>query len=101
MNEGQRRYAMEQYNLSLVRRGKYFTPPSSPIPGEPDNSNQHSINNIPPPIHQSAAAADATASTSSAAKRPADSPSKGSKKAREAPATEQTELMQVNVLDYL
>lgn len=27
MNEGQRRYAMEQYNLALVRRGAKFTPP--------------------------------------------------------------------------
>lgn len=29
LNEGQRRYAMEQYNLALVRRGAKFTPPSS------------------------------------------------------------------------
>ena len=27
LNEGQRRYAMEQWNLARVRRGKYFTPP--------------------------------------------------------------------------
>lgn len=27
MNEGQKRYAMEQYNLALVRRGAKFTPP--------------------------------------------------------------------------
>lgn len=27
MNEGQRRYAMEQYNLALVRRGAKFDPP--------------------------------------------------------------------------
>lgn len=29
MNEGQKRYAMEQYNLALVRRGAYFAPPGS------------------------------------------------------------------------
>ena len=28
LNEGQRRYAMEQYNLALVRRGAKFQPPS-------------------------------------------------------------------------
>lgn len=28
MNEGQKRYAMEQYNLALVRRGAKFTPPT-------------------------------------------------------------------------
>lgn len=27
LNNGQKRYAMEQYNLALVRRGKYFKPP--------------------------------------------------------------------------
>lgn len=27
MNEGQRRYAMEQWNLARVRRGEYFEPP--------------------------------------------------------------------------
>lgn len=27
MNEGQKRYAMEQWNLARVRRGEYFTPP--------------------------------------------------------------------------
>lgn len=27
MNEGQRRYAMEQWNLARVRRGEYFDPP--------------------------------------------------------------------------
>lgn len=27
MNEGQKRYAMEQYNLAKVRRGEYFSPP--------------------------------------------------------------------------
>lgn len=34
MNEGQRRYAMEQYNLALVRRGAKFTPPQSDTESE-------------------------------------------------------------------
>ena len=41
MNEGQRRYAMEQYNLALVRRGAQFTPPS------PDASDDDSVHSIP------------------------------------------------------
>lgn len=45
MNEGQRRYAMEQYNLALVRRGQRFEPPiahrrsPSPVQDVPVNEN--------------------------------------------------------------
>lgn len=41
MNEGQRRYAMEQWNLARVRRGEYFIPPQ----GE-DEEDDTQINNI-------------------------------------------------------
>lgn len=39
MNEGQRRYAMEQYNLALVRRGQYFEPPIAARPPSPAPNN--------------------------------------------------------------
>lgn len=39
LNEGQRRYAMEQYNLALVRRGQYFEPPIAARPPSPAPNN--------------------------------------------------------------
>lgn len=51
LNEGQRRYAMEQYNLALVRRGQHFSPPQVDNPSNEPNAevNPHlleAINNL-------------------------------------------------------
>lgn len=47
MNEGQKRYAMEQYNKALVHRGHYFTPPSSPTaPNSPEGFSRQELDAI-------------------------------------------------------
>ena len=42
LNNGQKRYAMEQYNLALVRRGNYFTPPDVSETSRPAQTDQPS-----------------------------------------------------------
>lgn len=46
LNAGQKRYAMEQYNLALVRRGAYFEPPVIDQDANPtaDNNNDDNDN---------------------------------------------------------
>lgn len=59
MNEGQRRYAMEQYNLALVRRGAKFNPPQDDASDEEPFDIDNFVNNRyddlgVPPEHQGA-----------------------------------------------
>lgn len=76
LNEGQKRYAMEQYNLALVRRGHVFTPPV--LGNNPSTSDQ----SMPPPIfHTNPVQMEVGSTVQSPQKRPAETPvSTGGKK---------------------
>lgn len=54
LNNGQKRYAMEQYNLALVRRGKYFTPPNVSETTRRQETEAPGDNRTPNPINRNA-----------------------------------------------